>query len=143
MADFIEPEGGAKKEMVSKSTKRCCTSCAECLEEFGVSALGSLIGPIYANKRVLDDLVKSVMAKRPEVFRKRGSDLDDLAEAIADIGETTSGSLELRDNQGNPFILRSILQSEHLWAEVDLDDPVDGRSVKEQLWVRMFDSGWD
>ena len=28
-------------------------------------------------------------------------------------------------------------------AEVDLEDPVDGRSVKEQLWVRMFDSGWD
>ena len=70
MADFIEPEGGAKKEMISKSTKRCCTSCAECLEEFGVNALGSLIGPIYANKRMLDSVVKSIMERSPEVFRR-------------------------------------------------------------------------
>jgi hypothetical protein len=145
MADFLEPNNKQKSEAIRKGTKRCETSCPECLEEFGISALGSLIGPIYANKRLLDVFVKSAMQENPDTFLRKGNDLDSLAETIESLGEIDYDSPphELSTPTGR-VILRPMKLSEELWSEIDIEDPIDhstGRA-REYIWVKTHASGW-
>jgi len=145
MADFLVPNNKQKSEAIRKGTRRCEISCPECLEEFGVSALGSLIGPTYANKRLLDDMVKSAMQENPDIFLRKGNDLDSLAETIESLGEIDYDSPphELTTSTGR-VILRPMKLSEELWSEIDIEDPIDqstGRA-REYIWVKTYASGW-
>jgi hypothetical protein len=145
MSDFITDDP-TKSEMIRKSTARCMTSCPECLQEFGISSLGSLIGPIYANKRFLDLMTRVAFESSPGVFQKIETNLDSLGEALAPLGrlDLEADPLEVPNADG-PIIIRPMTQTKNLWMEVDLDDPIDVStgSINEYLWILLDDSGWD
>lgn len=145
MSDFIT-EDPTKSEMIRKSTARCMTSCPECLQEFGITSLGSLIGPIYANKRFLDLMTRVAFESSPGVFQKIETNLDSLGEALAPLGrlDLDADPLVVPSADG-PIIIRPMTQTKNLWMEVDLDDPIDVStgSINEYLWIQLDDSGWD
>ena len=146
MAEFNAGGESTRAEQIKKSTKRCHTSCPECLEEFGVNALGSLIGPVYTDKRMLSVAIDLAMSLSGGTVRRVSSDIDSMVEGLSDWASMNRESppIELNSTNG-PRILRPMMQPVDLWSELDLDCPIDLETgiVNEFLRIKMSDSGWN
>ena len=57
-------------ERTKKAAAGCHSSCVQCLQEWGISMLGPLDGPMYANKRLTEQIVRSAMISMPDDFRR-------------------------------------------------------------------------
>ena len=146
MSVFDAEGSAATAESIKKATRRCHTSCPECLEEFGINALGALNGPIYANKRLLDSLVSTSMDSLGGVFRRIFPDVESLARGLEGFASfnTETSPIEVNTNSG-PRILRPMMQPVDLWPELDTRNPIDLTTgkINDYLRLKMFDSGWD
>ena len=133
-----------KSERAIKASSSCGTSCVQCLEEFGISMLGPLEGPLYANKRMLDHVISKGMRARPEVFRCNDMTLDGAARGISGIGlEDHENPLQIDTGQ-HRGTYTPMSHPERMWAEIDPDNPVsDDGELNVVSWTKMRTPGWE
>ena len=119
------------------------TSCPQCLEEFGVSALSPLIGPLYANKRLLDLALRLAMDRHPS-YRMVPATTEGMIQGHENWCEQDLNTPPIRvlRRDGTEAQYLPMRQPVQLWEEVDPATPfLEGR-VNTNLWLRMDDSGW-
>ena len=73
-------------EEIKKAARVCSTACPQCLEEFGINAVGPLIGPIYANKRLLDIGFKQAISNLPDIYRQVPTGVEGIVDGFAEMG---------------------------------------------------------
>jgi hypothetical protein len=143
MVPLIERDE-VRAERAKKAASSCGTSCVQCLEEFGISMLGPLKGPLYVNKRMLDYVISKGMRARPDFFRDNDMTLDGAARGISGIGtEDHDNPLEPTQGQYRGRSYTPMVHPERMWAEIDLDDPVSGDGKLNVIsWTKMRHPGW-
>jgi hypothetical protein len=137
-------EDEVESERSKKAASLCHTSCVQCLDEFGVSMLGPLDGPLYACKRMLDDVISEVMRKRPDDFR-----VSDLSIAGAALGISGIGN----EDPGNPLVVADgehagtyypMSHPERMWAQIDSEEPVNANGrLNVVSWTKMRHPRWE
>ena len=127
-------------DRMTKAMSACHTSCVECLEEFNISNLGPLNGPLYANKRLLDSVFTAGMTAHPDAFRQNELSLDGMSENLRDLGFQI---LDQTITTSEGTTLRSMIHPERLWAVCDEDEPIsaDGR-LNMHSWAKMNTRRW-
>ena len=133
-------------EQVKKSSRVCGTSCPQCLDEFGISALGPLVGPVYANKRVMELGVKMIMLDHPDVYRLEDVSLEGVINALTNMGQLTTNvqAINVEDAHGHQHAYRPMRQPTHLWEEVDFEAlQMANPTLGSKMYVRMDSEGWD
>ena len=133
-------------EQIKKSSRVCGTSCPQCLDEFGISALGPLVGPVYANKRLMELGVNAIMRNHPDVYRIEEVSLHGAVNAFSNMGHLSTNvqPIHIEDVHGHLHAYRPMRQPTHLWEEIDFEALQRTDSVvRTKMYVRMDSEGWN
>jgi hypothetical protein len=131
-------------EEIKKAARVCSTACPQCLEEFGISAVGPLIGPIYANKRLLEIGFNQAISNLPDIYRQVATSVEGIVGGFADMGhmELNAEPIEFTYN-GRTHRYRPMSQPTHLWEEIDFDSLENGENdLRSMIMIRMNQREW-
>ena len=132
-------------EEIKKAARVCSTACPQCLEEFGISAIGPLIGPIYANKRLLEIGFNQAIFALPEIYRQVPTTVEGVVDGFTDMGlmELDAEPIEITDMNGRSHRYRPMAQPTHLWEEIDFDSLDGGQNrLQSLIMIRMNQQEW-
>lgn len=132
-------------EEIKKSARVCSTACPQCLEEFGISALGPLIGPIYANKRLLEMGFNQAISSLPEVYRQVPTTVAGVVSGFSNMGDMDldAEAIQITDRNGRMHHYRPMAQPTHLWEEIDFESLlIQQASVPSLIMIRMNQTEW-
>ena len=125
-------------ENLRKAVTGCHASCVECLQEFGVSMLGSLSGPTYANKRMLDHVLSTLMLEQTKEFRRNKMSFDGYASGIAGTGTEVADEEFTYTVNGQKKSKNPMIHPRNLWEEINSDEPfTQNGTVQFFTWKRL------
>jgi hypothetical protein len=131
------------RERMKKASSGCHTSCVECLEEFGISMLGPLDGPLYACKRMIDAVLQEAMSVRSEDFRLNELTAEGASQGLEGIGQYDSENPLSVNIDGNVVQVYSMMHPERMWTEINTDKPLsDDGELNVRSWTKMSQSRW-
>ena len=143
LAEMITPDD-IEAEEIKKAARVCSTACPQCLEEYGISAVGPLIGPIYANKRILEIGFNQAISNLPDIYRKVATSVEGIVGGFSEMGhmELNAEPIEFTYN-GRTHRYRPMSQPTHLWEEIDFDSLQHGEgNIESQIMIRMNKREW-
>tara|TARA_B110000008_G_scaffold279567_1_gene327246 strand:- start:4201 stop:9504 length:5304 start_codon:yes stop_codon:yes gene_type:complete len=133
----------SEQEFFNRAIEGCHSSCVECLEEFGISMFGPLDGPNFANKRMISQVLTTLMNQNPEDYRQTEVSISGAGTSLKGIATYDPNKplhLEINGQTEERF---TMLHPYRMWAEVDIENPFDKHGkIQSKFWTKMKIDRW-